>query len=198
MKTNHFVKLEKQLLPHFPGFTVKGKMLFISPVERTLRGFHFEPSSFSDEDFYVNVFFLPFCVPVEEVHYTFGHRVGQRWKINKPDLQKDLTAEMQKELGFVAGLITPRDVAAALEPFAKRRNPHSLEAYSYTLIQAGESQAASAVIEELRHLLDSNVSWQQEIASRTQLIRDKLAKDVKEAQEQLKAWESQTASNLGF
>lgn len=198
MKTTNFVKLAKQILPHFPGFVVKGKILFMSPVEKTLRGFHFEPSAFSDEDFYVNVFFLPFCVPVKEVHYTFGHRVGQRWKVNEPNLLRELTHRMLKEAPYVAHLMTPDDVAVALEPFAKRRNPHSLEAYAYTLVQSGQLRKASVVLEDLGDVLDKTVDWQHEIASRAQLIRDHLAADGKEATEQLKIWEAETASELGF
>ena len=198
MKTANFVKLEKQILPHFPGFTVSGKMLFISPVQKTLRGFHFEPSGFSDEAFYVNVFFLPFCIPVKDVHYTFGHRVGRRWKLNEPDLQRELTNQMLKEVPYVAHLVTPREVAAALEPLAKRRNPHSIEAYAYTLVQSAELRKAAVVLDELGNVLDQTVGWQQEIASRAQLIRDKLAIGGKEAQEQLDIWESETASALGF
>jgi hypothetical protein len=45
--TKEFVAIEKRLLPDFPGFAVKGTLMFIQPLGNTLRGFHWEPSAFS-------------------------------------------------------------------------------------------------------------------------------------------------------
>jgi hypothetical protein len=59
MNTKEFMELGKHLLQYFPGFTLKGKLLFMSQVEHTLRGFYFEPSAFDKKSFYINVFFQP-------------------------------------------------------------------------------------------------------------------------------------------
>ncbi len=200
MKTKEFVDLEKRLLPNFHGFTIKGKLLFISPVKNTLRGFYFEPSAFTGKNFYVNRFFLPLCVPAKRVHFTFGHRIGseKRWSKDDPTFDTDLTSEMLKEVPFLTSLKTPKDVARALEPLTKRPNPHCHEAFAYTLIQAGETRAAAEVLDALLKLTDTTVSWQQEIALRAQLVRNMLLKSPEEAQKQLALWESETASNLGL
>jgi hypothetical protein len=200
VKTKEFVELEKRLLPNFPGFTVKGKLLFISPVQNTIRGFYFEPSAFTGNDFYVNVFFLPLCVPAKCVHFTFGHRIGaeKRWRESAPNFDTNLTSEMLKEVPFLSSLKTPKDVAKALEPLTKRLNPHCLEAFAYTLIQAEETGAAAEALDTLLRLADMNVVWQQEIASRARLIRNELLKNPEEAQKQLAVWELETALNLGL
>lgn len=200
MKAKDFAELEKRLLPNFPGFTIKGKLLFVSPVERTLRGFHFEPSAFSQKDFYVNMFFLPLCVPVKRAHFTFGHRIGseKRWSRDEAGLEANLASEMQKETPFLASLRTPKEVARALEPLSKRLNPHCHEAFAYSLIQAGEIKAAEQALDNLLKLIDTTVPWQKEIASRAQLVRDKLRRNVEEAQKQLDVWENETVSSLGL
>src|SRR5436309_2435201 len=121
MTTKEFLAIEKRLLPQFPGFTTKGALMFIQPLDHTLRGFHFEPSAFSKKGFYVNMFFLPLCVPIEHVHFTFGHRVGpnKRWSADQPDLEVTLGLEMLKEVSFLISLRTANDVARALEPLTK-------------------------------------------------------------------------------
>jgi hypothetical protein len=142
---------------------------------------------------------MPLCVPVKHLHFTFGHRVGskKRWSGDQPDLEAALTSEMLKEALFLTGLKTPRDAAKALGPLTKRPNPHCHEAFAYTLIQAGEARAALEALDALLKLTDTTVAWQQEIASRAQLIKDKLVKP-EEAKKQLAIWESETASNLGL
>ena len=53
MRAKDFVTLEKRLLPNLPNFTIKGPLLFIVPIGHTLRGFHFDGSSFDKKAFYV-------------------------------------------------------------------------------------------------------------------------------------------------
>jgi hypothetical protein len=101
--TREFVAIEKRLLPNFPGFAIKGALMFIQPLGDTLRGFHWEPSGFSKKEFYVNAFFLPLYVPTKHLHFTFGHRIGstKRWSADRSDLETALSSEMQKEASFL-------------------------------------------------------------------------------------------------
>lgn len=207
MTTKDLLVIEKRLLPSFPGFVSKGRLMFIEPIEHTLRGFHFDPSGFSKRDFYVNVFFLPLYIPASHLHLTFGHRLrnrsAQRWSGDQPELEAALRSEMLKEVLFLAGLKTADDVAKALQPFAKSNqagytNPHSHEALAYSLIRAGQAGKAATVIDSLLGSNDSNGDWEQEIRARARLIRDKLRESLEEAERQLTVWQSETIHNLGL
>lgn len=205
MTTKEFVVIEKRLLPDFPGFAVKGALMFIQPVGDTLRGFHWEPSAFSKKDFYVNMFFLPLYVPTKHLHFTFGHRVGRnkRWTAESTELQDALSSEMQKEVPFLRSLKTAKDVANALEPLTKPNeagyvNPHSYEALAYTLVRTGETTAAGYLIDTLLKRANLAVNWEREIASRAQLMKNNLLEEPEKAQELLAAWESETIRNLGL
>lgn len=206
MTTKDFLVIEKRLLPSFPGFVSKGRLMFIQPVEHTLRGFHFDPSAFSKRDFYVNLFFLPLYVPASHVHLTFGHRLrnrsGERWSGDQPEFEAALRSEMLREVVFLAGLKTADDVVKALQPFAKPNqagytNPHSYEALAYSLIRAGQAGRAATVID---NLLSSNpkVDWEREIIARAGLIREKLSGSFEEAERQLTIWENETTHSLGL
>jgi hypothetical protein len=201
--TKEFVVIEKRLLPDFPGFAVKGALMFIQPLGNTLRGFHWEPSAFSKRDFYVNMFFLPLYVPTKHLHFTFGHRVGgsKRWSADSRGLENALSSEMQKEVPFLNSLETTKEVAKALEPLTKPNkvgyvNPHCYEAFAYALVQAGEMTAARDAINTLLNKVNLTVDWESEIASRAQLIRDKILDKPEKARELLAAWNSETIRNL--
>ena len=200
MKTREFVNLEKRLLQDFPGFAIKGSLMFISPVGHTLRGFCFDTSGFDKRAFYLWSLFMPLYVPSKHVHFTFGQRLGgnKRWNADQPELEAALRSEMLKQLPFLSSLKTAKDVANALEPLTKGSNPHCHEAFAYTLIQAGKIGAAAEVLDALLKLVDMTVEWQQKIAARVALIQDKLLKNPEEALKQLAIWESETAANLGL
>jgi hypothetical protein len=206
MRTKDFVALEKRLLPKLPNFTIKGQLLFIVPLGHTLRGFHFDGSSVDKESFYVNAFFMPLCVPSEHLHLTFGRRLreggGDRWSAATPRFEAILEAAVQKELPFLAGLKTARDVANALTPPGS--NPHCHEALAYALAQTGETRTAVDAIDTLLGLINSKkrvtppLTWELEIANRAQLLKTKLTDNPEDARAQLARWESETIRNLGL
>ena len=57
---------------------------------------------------------------------------------------------------------------------------------------------AEQALDNLLNLIDTTVPWQREIASRAQLVRAKLRRNVEEAQKHLYGWEAETVSNLGL
>jgi hypothetical protein len=95
MKTKRFVAIGKQLLTKFPDFSVMGSLMVLRPLRDTLRGFYFESSAFSKEDFYINIFFMSLYIPTRRVHLLFGHRVGanKRWVDNLAGLEVALGLE---------------------------------------------------------------------------------------------------------
>jgi hypothetical protein len=205
VRIKDFVSLETRLLEKFPGFAIKGQLMFMIPLEHTLRGFHFDGSSFNKKSLYVDAFFMPLCVPTEHVHFTFGRRVrdkgGDRWNADDLNFEAALESAMQEEVPFLARLRTAKDVSSALEPLTKPNdagyvNPHCYEALAYTLVQAGETTAAANVIDTLLKRASSTVAWESEIASRARLIRNKLLEGPEKAQQQLTVWESENIRNL--
>lgn len=200
MTTKEFVLLEKRLLPSFPGFAVKGRLMFIPPVEHTLRGFNFEPSGFNKKALYITSFFLPLCVPKKYLSYEFGNRLkGTGWRADMADLETVLTAAMQKEVPFLNSLQTPSDVLEAIKLRVRdSKNPYHHEAAAYVLARIGEVSEAVAALDRLLQLLDLNVGWQRDMADRARALKSQLVSDPAAAQKQLDVWEAETAKNLGL
>ena len=205
MKTKDFILLEKRLLPDFPGFSIRGSLMFISPLAHTLRGFSFEPSGFDKTPFYVTVFFQPMYVPGEHLVLNFGRRLKNggsgRWQIQDAGNLTALTTAMQKEVPFLLGLQTPNEVASAIQAFTRPNelghvNPHSLEALAYALILAGDTASAADVSEPFCAGLIGLWLGRTKLLL-GELIEAKLAADGTEsALEVLRTWESQTIRNL--
>ena len=99
MRTKDFVMLEKRFLHNLPNFIIKGPLLFIAPIEHTLKGFHFDGSNFDKKSFYVNVFFMPLYKPSQHIYLTFGRRLGDgggdRWSTDEVGFETRLEAAMQ-------------------------------------------------------------------------------------------------------
>ena len=115
MTTKEFVSLEKSLLPEFPGFAIKGPLMFIPPAERLLRGISFEGSSFDKTSFSVSMFVMPLCVPTKHLYLNFGNRVrhkggGDRWNMEMPNLVTELGSRVE----------TPSDTAFVARRFPSR------------------------------------------------------------------------------
>jgi hypothetical protein len=127
--TREFVSLEKSLLPEFPGFVIKGPLMFIPPAESLLRGISFEGSSFDKTSFYVTVFIMPLCVPMRFLYFNFGSRVrlrggGDRWNAGMPNLVTELSHALKLQavpfLSRVESLLHFVDVAREFSG-----NPHT-------------------------------------------------------------------------
>ena len=62
MRNTDCYRVATLLLPHMPEFVSDKKCeIFMSPINHTLRGFMFESSASSREDFYFWWFFTPIC-----------------------------------------------------------------------------------------------------------------------------------------
>jgi hypothetical protein len=205
MKKSEFKAIEKHLAAHLPGFSFKGRLLFLAPIKSVLKGFYFEPSGFAKDVFYVWTFFQPLFVPAKEIRFTFGHRLenGKRWRNDDPDLESALLFCIRDEIPQLLGLQNAETVASALEAFTTPNavgyvNPHCREALAYALIQAGKIEKASQVLNTLLKSINTNVAWEREIASRAGNIHEMVLERPDEAVEQLIAWEHETARNLGL
>lgn len=203
MTNKQFVALEKELLSSLPGFSIRGSLMFLPPVEELVRGFSFEGSSFDKTSFYVSVFVLPLCVPTEYLYFNFGNRVrhgrgADRWSIDRPHLLEELGAALKGQaLEFLRPIELLYDFVKVAKSFPLS-NPHTRQAIAYALIRVGEFKKGASVLNELLRQLDLKSDWQREMAERAESLRGKLILNPAEAQRQLETWEAQSAKDLGF
>lgn len=202
MTTKEFVSLEKSLLPEFPGFAIKGPLMFIPPAERLLRGISFEGSSFDKTSFSVSMFVMPLCVPTNHLYLNFGNRVrhkggGDRWNMEMPNLVTELgTALKLQAIPFLSRVDSLLGFVEVAKSFSGK--PHTPKAIAFALARAGQNSQAVEVLDQLLSQLDLNVAWQREIADQAKALRAKLVANPVEAQQQLEAWEAETVHNLGL
>lgn len=200
MTKKEFIALEKRLLPSFPGFTISGRLTFISPVGHTLRGFNFEPSGFDKRGLYLTMLFLPLCIPRKHLSMEFGKSLrGTGWNADDPSLESKLVAVMQNEVPFLKSLRTPRDVLEAVKSVKRTfKDPYKYEAIAYMLIRTGEVTEGIGALDELLNLLDPAISWQSEMADRARALLSLLVQSPSDAQNQLGSWEAESVRNLGL
>jgi hypothetical protein len=200
MTTKELISLERRLLPSFPGFAIRGRLVLIPPARHTLRGINFEPSGFNKERFYATAFYLPLCIPRKYLSFTFGKRLKSTgWRTDDPNSEAELIAMMQNEVQFLNSLRTPNDVLVATILRARdSKNPYHNEAIAYMLARTGETTAAIAALDRLLQPLDPAVAWQCEMGDRARGLKAKLLSDPIDAQRQLTAWENESVRNLGL
>ena len=203
MKTAQVRSLSKELLPHMPGYTHKGLMLFASPLSHVLRGFYFEDSGFDTSAFYVWAFFLPLYVPTSHVSFSFGKRLGEgsgkRWNLNDVQLREELLGRIQREgLPFLHEVGQPRQVATAIQQLGSESDPYRLEAIAYSLAMADEYVGAESALDRLVKALDAKIGWQAEMMERAKQLGEKLKADPRSAKQLLAEWEQATVKNLGL
>lgn len=204
--------LVKYLLPHLPGYHVKGSLLYAEPVEQLLRGFAFESSGFDATAFYVWVFVHPLYVPAPDIVLTFGERLGggaKRWRPTarqEGQVMGDILREIRgKGLPFLDQIRTPSDLAglAARESRRAPDNPHVLEVEACSLVLAGQYPEARTVLEQIEQLAQDLLKanpravWLEEVGKRAKLLRESLARSPDEAIALLEQWRLGTLAKLG-
>jgi hypothetical protein len=203
MKKKQFIAIEKQLLPSFPGFTIKESTMLLTPQGEILRGIDFDPSGFDKKEFYVHVFVLPLYVPAKDLYFNYGKRIKrpdgrERWDSDEPDLVPWLTASLQRQA--IPYLSSTKSVVEFIE-LAKSLpsgNPHTSLAIAFSLARANRVAEAIEALNQFPSQLDLNVGWQVELGKQAKTLRSKLVESPAEAQRQLAAWEIETVRNLGL
>src|SRR5262249_49406583 len=133
--------------------------------------------------------------------FLFGDRIrhkggGDRWNVEMPNLIAELVAALKVQaLPFLSHVESLLDFVEVAKAFSG--NPHTPKAIAFALARAGRIDEAINVIDQLLPHLDLSVEWQSEIASQANTLRAKLA-TPSEAQQQLEAWEAESARNLGL
>ena len=62
----------EEVLLDLPGFTAHKRMILMTPMRGMLRAVHCDPSAFSKDDFQVEAFIMPLCVPSDHISLLFG------------------------------------------------------------------------------------------------------------------------------
>src|SRR5262249_25335575 len=151
MKTKEFTQIGRQLLDGLPGFVVNREMLFVSPIEHTLRAIFFNRAA-DPRAFHVQALLLPLCVPAEDVYFNVGFRVGgdsHTWSAGDPRLIADLSTAIKREaLPFLGSADTPKHAAETAAALGKSGDGIVLRAIAYWLALAGERQRAVRVLND--------------------------------------------------
>lgn len=202
MTTKEFISIEKQLLAILPGFSIKEKLMYISPVKGILRGIYFEASAFEKKSFYINVFVLPLCVPTKHLYFNFGKRLRHlktdRWNFDSPNiLEKIIDALKDQGLQFLSRAESLLEFVKVAKTFSET-NPHTSQAIAYALFRAGEYEQAEEAFTQLIKRLEVKVAWQREMLDRAVALKSSLVKNPVEGQKTLAVYESQTIENLGL
>jgi hypothetical protein len=211
MTTKNFVAIERDMLPHLNGFSMSGRLMFITPLKHILRGLNFEPSAFDKRSFSVTAFVMPLFVPSEHLTLNFADRVrhqgnGDRWNLDMPDLKTELSKALnQKAVPYLESIHSVhnflrfateslKDSAAALQ----FKNPHIQQAIAYAQTSVGQFQESHQTLTKLIEQLDSKIYWQRDIAERAETLKNQIEVNPVGAQKILDAWEADTIKNIGL
>jgi hypothetical protein len=202
MTKKQFAALGKQLLPVLDGYEVQGWLVFRSPIDHTLRGLCFERRELPTS-FYLEVFFMPLCVPTDDITLNFGKRLGggsHSWDVSDPRLASALCeAVTQEAVPFLSGLESPGDVINRIRRLRVPQDAFYVQqAIAYLQARYGSVPEAieslGRTIASLRQGLQTD--WAKRFTDRAILLQDKLIEDPAAARRLLDSWEVETLRNL--
>lgn len=216
MRNTDCYRLAKVLLPQLPGFvTNKKNKLFIAPIGHVLRGFTFESSAYSREDFYFTWFFMPICGPIDYLTLSYGGRLNvpgghAGWRTDMPDLPEKLLAAMRpKALPLLQSIHSIQDTIEAIYQRRGKTVFGLKMTRQVTDIHVQDDLACLQILDgkfdEARVMLDKIVAhehgtdrrqWILDIVERMKGLRTKLQKDPQLAVAQVRAWQDDTFTAL--
>jgi hypothetical protein len=200
VKQNTAKAIIKEMLPHMPGFVTNNKkIIMISPIKHVLRAFLFE-SSMDKNAFYFNWFFMPICLPINYLTLSYGDRlpapVRTGWCLDIPDLPLQLAKAANKSAApFLKGLDSIEKTVSAIEARKQRLDINDLESIGYLLILNGDFNAAAKALAQMeKH--STTYQWERDVVARGQSVLELLRSDPIIAQDQIKAWQAKTITDL--
>lgn len=216
MRQSDCARLTKVLLPQLPRFSSNNRCeLFISPIRHVWRGFTFESSAASREDFYFWWFFMPMCTPRDHLILNYGSRLDvpgghAGWRTDMDDLPEKLIEAMQTTaLPFLYQVNSIQDTISAIYrhqsetiPQANTGRPvmdiHVRDDLACLYILDGQFEEARAMLDEIiacEHG-DDRRHWILDIVARMRGLRSKLLEDPQLAVNQVKEWQEYTLRAL--
>ena len=202
MKKKELEKIGKELSRRLPGFTAKGDLVVMCPINTVLRGICFDGSGFDKRGFYVQVFFLPLCTPTHELYFsmgqrlrTLGHNPGQMWSIDMPGLADELEEAVRKDaLPFLAKAESLESMIDVLKTSAKT-NFYGLRAMAYSLARLGRFTEAVEELSRAVAMLGTR-NWEVDLAVEASQLKKDILENPELALARLERWESETRTAL--
>jgi hypothetical protein len=208
MRNTDCYRLAKILLPQLPGFaTNKQNEIFISPIGNILRGFVFDSSAYSRQDFYFSWFAMPICRPIEYITLSPSKRLDvpggdTGWRIDMPDLPDKLLEAMRHEaIPLLHSIQTNQDMIELI--FARQESRevtdiNDQDEIACLQILDGKFDEASIMIEQIiaHEHGPYRYQWILNIVERMKVLRAKLHEDPQLAVAQVKEWQDYTFKAL--
>ena len=204
MKKKDAEKIGKQLLPNMPGFQAKGNLVFSRPISHVLQALYFEGSSYSKEDFYLNIFIFPLFSPEEHLSFNYGerlqHSMGQGWNTDMPNLISQLEEAVNSEQAAL--YLTPIN---SISEFIQRldvinsgsdKSLYYYEAMGFAHVLNGETDEAFKNLRKVEEQANVSSHWQLKLKERSEYFQKLLKENPIQAIKQLEEWEAFTVENL--
>jgi hypothetical protein len=200
--------LKAHVVPELPGFEASERFLFHSPIPDLLHFFYFDASGFDKNVFYIEMGVLPLYVPVDNVHFTYGSRLGGSWDITEAEtpeaVMKRVVAYIQHQgLPYLSFVPDPAAFAEDLELLTdlSPEDPLYTEPVAYSLILSGRFDDATEVVRDLHasEKTESDPHWPDVTAARVKRLERVLAaleQDPQEAVDVLRMWRLESLANL--
>lgn len=214
MKNQEIQKLNRKYIsPTLEGYVASGHLLVYTPVDFLLRGYCFEGSNSTHDQFTVSAFVQPLYVPSDRIVLSYGKRLGiivgkpeKWWEIdprNASNVMQDVLNVIQMQAEPILKLFTtPQsfiDNLSKLHDNEKDLYRNEAIAYSFVL-ERDLLQARKAFIRlmpGLDQMIAKGVPWVRALQDRAQLIlRHVELGDVEAAIAQLKEWKKFTSQRL--
>lgn len=208
MRNTDCYRLAKILLPQLPEFvTNKRSEIFIAPIGHVLRGFTFESSTYTKEDFYFWWFFMPICIPINHLTMGNGGRLNAPgghtgWRTDMPDLPEKLLAAMiPKALPLLQSIHSIQDTIEAIYTHRGTRlitDINILDDIACLQILDGRFDSALVTLDAIvaKEQGTDRRQWILDIVERMKGLRSKLQEDPQLAVDQVKSWQDYTFKSL--
>ena len=189
----------------FEDYRLKNRLIVKVPIGHILCGILFEPSAFSKEPFYINVFVQPLYVPSEHLVLTFGIRVPGQWEYVPSQI--DTVASLVSKgleahaLPFFLSLATPELFYENAREKFPEENIHFQQLLVLTAILLRKSADAQRHFDILKRLVektDRKITWPRAVLDETFTFLDESMRDLDVGREHLLAVESATLRALGL
>jgi hypothetical protein len=190
-----------------PGFVAHKSLLFEPSAEWLLRGFLYESSGHTGDDFYMWAFVQPLYVPQDGVTLNYGDRLdgsSHFWSLSEgPDeatvMREVLSAIKDEGLRILGALQSPADLAKAALGRLIPEDVNTRELAAYSLILSGERERARSLLKEMDVGREADEpAWIGEARARGHRILALLDEEAEVVVDQLGAWRDETVAALGL
>ena len=196
--------IREYLLPKIDGFAVKGGLLFETQIQYVLKGYCFEPSGWSRQDFYLTMLVQPLFVPKTGIVFSIGDRLNPGMTISDEN-ESEVMAEVAKQIRkkgapFLRRFDTLSDLTYGVVKYhLNKHDIYAPEMAAYGAILLGDKKYAMKMFqcaEDRFNMDDDRRQWVLDVMDRIHSMRRLFESDPPGAVSKLKRWREETAANL--